>query len=153
MAAPYATSGLWSHVPHFKKPGPLRRAAPAQSARRRTRLRVDAARGVAHRVRNGLAKTEGGKRNARTDDRQDQRIFSGRSTGLVLQHVDESLHVLFLHSSTSLPSKARVSRFAWIGEMKRAPRSRCQMEPSKVGSQLVAPRALSNCKGCDSVNI
>src|SRR5438067_10469101 len=79
-----------------KEVGPLRGAAPAQLARRRTRLRVDAAGGVAHRVGDGLAKAKRRKRNACTDDRQDQRIFGGRSTGLVLQHVDESLHVIFL---------------------------------------------------------
>src|SRR5438105_2440375 len=96
MAAPYATENHDLMLLTSKEVGPLRRAAPVQLAGGRTRLRVDAAGRVAHRVRNGLTQTERRKRYACTDDRQDERIFGGRGPGVILQHVDESLHVSFL---------------------------------------------------------
>src|SRR4051812_36544867 len=73
------------------------RAPPKQrpqepSAGRRSRRPGDAASGLAHRGRDRGAEVVSGNRDARADNGEDQRIFCGRSTRLVLQHRNEILH-------------------------------------------------------------
>src|SRR2546423_10519998 len=54
------------------------------------------------------------------------------------------MKVFMSYSSTQAPRchpRHEFRCFAWIGEVKRTLPSRCQMEPSKTGSQLVAPSA------------
>ena len=53
---------------------------------------ADAGARVVDGRRNLTAKEDGSECNRRTDDREDQRVFGGRRTGLIAQHVDELGH-------------------------------------------------------------
>src|SRR5690349_11524131 len=54
---------------------------------------ADAGRGVVHRASDRVAQQDGSSRDGGADDGEDQRVFGSRSTRLVLNHLDEVLHV------------------------------------------------------------
>ena len=72
--------------------------------------RGDAVRRVLHRVRDGIAQSESGQRDRAADDRQKQRIFGGRSAGLITQHTNERFHFIIPSTqNTRTPPWVRIS--------------------------------------------
>src|SRR5690349_21681315 len=56
-------------------------------------VRGNALRSAVHGAGDGTTKSNRGERNGGADDRENKRILGGRSTRVIAQHVDESLHV------------------------------------------------------------
>ena len=59
---------------------------------------VDALAGFVDRLRDRAAQEDRSKSDRRADDGEDQRILGRRSARVILQHVDESFHFIFLPS-------------------------------------------------------
>src|SRR4029079_15720344 len=93
----------------------------------------DAIRSAVHRDGNGVAESDRDERNGRTDDRQDQRIFGSRSTRIVAQHVDESLHVTIpsLKAPALLPESGLTLASRRPEKRKNTPRH-AALEPSQL---------------------
>src|SRR5947207_1758978 len=140
-----------------RKVGPLRKAAPrllrAISSNSRRTL-GDAGRGFVERVANGLAERHRRDRNRAADNRQDQRILGRRSTRLVLQHVDESLHghiPSLKGSRASLPGTSSPLRDGRRNANAHSPSRLPDWNRESFGSRRSPPSAQLT-KGCARVN-
>src|SRR6185369_12703967 len=76
----------------------------------RSSVRLHAVRRTVHRGRNSATERDRGDRNGGADNRENERVFGGRSTRVIAQHVDESLHVTIPSLGSHTPPQERRTR-------------------------------------------